>query len=592
MEKSSAQKRDGPAQKPEEVKMSYLFALAENKKTGIYLSVFCSVLSGLCTFVPFVMVYRTILLLLGGGQAAGALRCGVIAACALLLRFVFQAISAALSHVGAYSALYTVRKKLCAHIGKINLGFYTDTSTGEIKKVLMEDVERLETFLAHQIPDITVALVVPTAVLVYLMTVSLPMALCLLIPIALTFALQGVTLLWAKPYMAQVPTLLGRLNGALMQFVNGMPVMKAYQLTADSYRELAVVGQEYNGLWKKVAAFAAPLSAVCKVIIESGVFFTVPLGGALYLAGGLAAGDYIFFIIMSIVFLSSYTSLMNFAQLFSQISAGLGRIKEVMDIPEIKSGGQCVPGAGRSPSIEFSHVCFAYQNTEVLHDLSLTLPAGTLTAFVGASGAGKTTAAQLIPRFWDVTSGRLSIGGVDVAALQTENLMDTVAFVFQDAFMLEDTIYQNIAIGKADCTRAEVEAAAAAAQIHEFISALPNGYRTKIGAAGVKLSGGEKQRVCIARAILKDAPVVVFDEATSFTDMENEHKIQLALDRLLRGKTTIMIAHRLHTIVKADQICVFSEGNIVEQGTHTGLLQRNGRYAQMWRAYTEQEGIG
>lgn len=214
---------------------------------------------------------------------------------------------------------------------------------------------------------------------------------------------------------------------------------------------------------------------------------------------------------------------------------------------------------------------------------------GSLTAFVGASGAGKSTAAQLIPRFWDVTSGSILIGGHDVKDLQTNNLMDTVSFVFQDAFMLDDTIYQNIAIGKDNCTRQEVEEAAKAAQIHSFIQSLPNGYDTHLGAAGVKLSGGEKQRICIARAILKDAPIIVFDEATSFTDIENEHKIQLALGNLLKGKTTIMIAHRLHTIVNANNICVFQNGRIVEMGRHSDLLQKNGVYAEMWRVYTQQE---
>lgn len=575
--------------KPKEVKMSYLFSIAGGKNRGIYWSVFFSILSGFCTFVPFVMVYDTVLLLMEGADKTGALRYGAIAAAALLLRFVFQAISTALSHVGAYDTLYVVRKKLCGHIGRVNLGFFNDTSTGEIKKVLMEDVERLETFLAHQIPDITVAIVVPAIVFCYLLTVNVPMALILLLPIVLTLLIQSVMMVMSKPHMAAVPALQGRLNGALMQFVSAMPVMKAYHLTADSYGDFASAGRDYNKMWKTVAAFAAPMSAVCKVIIESGVFFTLPLGGILYLSGKLDAGSYIFFIIMSIVFLSSYNNLMNFAQMFSQISAGLGRIKEIMDIPEMESKDQTAEKTGGSPTVEFSHVSFAYQKTEVLHDVSLSLPGGTLTAFVGASGAGKSTAAQLIPRFWDTTAGEITLDGINVMNISTEALMDNVAFVFQDAFMLEDTIYQNIAIGKAGCTQADVEAAARAAQIHDYISALPKGYQTMMGAGGVKLSGGERQRLCIARAILKDAPVVIFDEATSFTDMENEYKIQLALEQLLKGKTTIMIAHRLHTIMRADMICVFSEGKIVEKGTHQELLDKNELYAKMWHAYIRQE---
>ena len=582
-------KEKNPVQ-PQTVKMSYLFELAGSKKTELYIAILFSILSGLCTFVPYLMVFRTVLFLFdGNGNSAEAMRYGLIAAAFILLRFVFQAISVSLTHYGAYSALYAVRKRICGHIGEVNLGFFTDNSTGEIKKVLMEDVERLEQFLAHQIPDITVAIVVPLAVFVYLLTVSIPMALILIVPIILTLVLQSIMMALVTPKMQKFAVVQGQLNSALLQFVNGMPVMKAYNLTANSYKAYSGAGEEFNVLWKQISRVAAPISAVCKVLIESGIGFTLPTGGLLYLTGHLDLSSYVFFVIMSIVFLSSYNNLMNFAQIFSQISAGLGRIKAIMDIPVIPAGKDTFASKQDCPNVTFSHVSFAYQETEVLHDICLELPKGSLTAFVGASGAGKSTAAQLIPRFWDVTSGRILIGGHDVKDLQTNNLMDTVSFVFQDAFMLDDTIYQNIAIGKDNCTRQEVEEAAKAAQIHSFIQSLPNGYDTHLGAAGVKLSGGEKQRICIARAILKDAPIIIFDEATSFTDIENEHKIQLALGNLLKGKTTIMIAHRLHTIVNANNICVFQNGRIVEMGRHSDLLQKNGVYAEMWRVYTQQE---
>ena len=530
---------------PEAVKISYLFELAGSKKSGFYIAVIFSVLSGLCTFVPYLMIFRTVLFLFdGNGNSTEAMRYGLIAAAFILLRFIFQAISVSLTHYGAYSALYAVRKKICEHIGKVNLGFFTDNSTGEIKKVLMEDVERLEQFLAHQIPDITVAIVVPLTVFVYLLTVNIPMALILVVPIILTLVLQSIMMVLVTPKMQDFSVVQGQLNSALLQFVNGMPVMKAYNLTANSYQAYSKAGEDFNVLWKQISRMAAPISAVCKVLIESGVSFTLPMGGFLYLAGYLDLSSYVFFVIMSIVFLSSYNNLMNFAQIFSQISAGLGRIKkDIMDIPEMPAGQDHFVAEKNCPRIAFSHVKFAYQKKEVLHDINLELPAGSLTAFVGVSGAGKSTAAQLIPRFGDVTSGQIQIGEHNIKDLCMNNLMDTVSFVFQDAFMLDDTIYKNISIGKDNCTREEVENAAKAAQIHSFIQSLPDGYDTYLGSAGIKLSGGEKQRICIARAILKGAPIIVFDEATSFTDIENEHKIQIALENLLKGKTTIMIAH-------------------------------------------------
>ena len=570
---------------PKPVKTSYLFQLAGNNQRTLCVAIIFSILSGLMIFIPYVMVFRTILFLFeGNGDVSQAIGYGVISVIAIILRFVFQAASMALTHIGAYNLLYLVRKKLCKHIGEIELGFFTDNSTGKIKKVLMEDVERLESFFAHQIPDITVAIVVPVVVLIYLFTLNWIMALILMIPIVITFLVQAIELAIAGPVMKEYPQILGRCNSAIMQYVNGMSVMKAYNLTADSYQEYSQAVTDYKKLWKRMAKVLAPISGFSKVVIESGILFTLPVGGILYLNGTLPLSSYLFFIIMGIVFLSSFNNLLNFAQLFSQISSGLSQIKEIIDIPSIKSKDKTLQ-EDTPHSVQFENVNFAYGEKEVLKNVNLKMNNGTLTAFVGASGAGKTTAAQLIPRFWDVTAGTIKIDSTDIRDIATPNLMDMVSFVFQEAFMLNDTIYQNIAIGKPDCTQEDVEQAAKAAQIHEFISSLPNGYQTNIGEAGIKMSGGERQRICIARAILKNAPIIIFDEATSFTDGENEHKIQLALGELLKGKTTIMIAHRLHTIIHADQICVFDNGEIKEIGKHEELLAKHGLYEKMWKIY-------
>lgn len=567
-----------------------MLRLAGDKKRTLIVAVGFSVLSGLCTFVPFLMIFRTILLLFGE-SGGSAMQNGLIALAAIVLRFVFQAISVAMTHINAYGILYAVRRELCRHLGKVNLGFFTGNSTGEIKKVMMEDVERLEMFFAHQIPDIVVAIVVPLTVLIYLFTVSVPMSLILLLPIVLTTILQVVVVVASKKPMDEFYALSGKQSSVILQYINGMPVMKSYNLTADSYKQFSDTVNAYSSAWWKVAKVLSPISAFVTVIIESGLFFVLPLGGYLYLTGSLALSSYVFFAIMSIVFLSSYINLTNFAQIFSQISAGIGRIKEIMDIPAMPSGEKMLPPTA-SHTLTYENVSFAYHEQEVLHDFALDLPIGSLTAFVGPSGAGKSTAAQLVPRFWDVSSGSIRIDGVDIRELGADNLMDNVSFVFQEAFMLEDTLFENIAMGKPGCTRGEVEASAKAAQIHDFIMGLPDGYDTVMGSEGVKLSGGERQRVCIARAILKDAPILIFDEATSFTDMENERKIQLALDRLLKGKTTVMIAHRLHTIVNADQICVFDKGHLIERGKHKELVARGGAYASMWQTYCEaNEGV-
>lgn len=384
--------------KQQPVKTSYLFRLAENNRAAVFVAVFLSILSGLMMFVPYVMVYKTILFLFhGNGDFNSAIWYGVIAMAAILLRFVFQALSMALTHVGAYNLLYAVRKKLCGHIGKIELGFFTDNSTGKSKGTYGGRRTSGELF-AHQIPDITVAMVVPLVVLVYLFTLNFVMALVLTLPIIITFAVQAIEMALAKPAMEEYPKILARSNSAIMQYVNGMPVMKAYNLTADSYQDYSRAVTDYRDLWKKVAKVLAPISGFSKVVIESGIFFTLPVGGLLYLSGRLALSSYLFFIIMSIVFLSSFNNLLNFAQIFSQISSGLGEMKEIMDIPETESENVQVE-VGASHDIRFENVSFSYGEKEVLKTISIEMKSGSLTAFVGASGAGKTTAAQLIPVF-------------------------------------------------------------------------------------------------------------------------------------------------------------------------------------------------
>ena len=366
--------------------------------------------------------------------------------------------------------------------------------------------------------------------------------------------------------------------------------MKAYNMTAESYRDYASTVDEYNAFWKQCTKSQGYTYGLFVALVESGILFALPLGGMLYFRGTLPKQDYLYFMIMSIVFLSGLLNLLNLAMMFSQIMSGVGRIQDIMELPCTTEGDSTLDRT-QPHGVSFENVTFRYDKSDVLKNINLTMPAGSLTAFVGASGAGKTTAAQLIPKFWEVTDGKICIDGKNILDLKNENLMDLVSFVFQETFTLHDSIHENIAIGNKNATRQQVEDAAKAAQIHDFIMSLPNGYQTKLGEDGVKLSGGEKQRICIARAILKDSPIIIFDEATSFADLENEHKIQLALSHLLKGKTTIMIAHRLHTITGADQICVFHEGQLSEKGKHDELLSENGRYADMWKSYTQEVAI-
>ncbi|MDR3161413.1 MAG: ABC transporter ATP-binding protein/permease [Spirochaetaceae bacterium] len=587
--------------KQEKSGIAYVLALAGKNRLLLYASAPFAVLSGLCAIVPYMMVYRSFLKFFGEGEMTEMLRYGSIAAAAIVLKFLFQVISLSFSHIGAFNTLYAVRREISRHIARLSLGFFTSGSadgkadgsadgkadtTGEIKKVIIEDVERLEKFLAHQIPDLVSAVVVPLAVFGYMLSLSVPMALCILSPAFIGLILQAVAMAITGNQMPEYHRLLGKLNSAIMQFINGMPVMKIFNLTAKSYRDYADTIAEYNVFWKRCTQDQAYTFGVFLALVESGILFSLPLGGFLFLRGTLSLSLFLFFMIMSLVFLSCLTNLFNFAVIFTQVATGGDRIKTIMDERELRVPGEggTIAGGG-ALSVKFEDVSFSYGKAVVLKNLSLEIPAGKLTAFVGPSGAGKTTAAQLILRFWELTEGRIRIGATDIAAMKTEDLMDTVSFVFQETFMLNDTIYRNIAIGGKGVSEAEVEKAARAAYIHDFIVSLPAGYQTRLGEGGVKLSGGERQRICIARAMLKNASVIIFDEATSYTDIENEYKIQGALENLLKGKTVIMIAHRLHTIVGADQICVFDRGELAEAGTHGELLEQGGLYRRMWETY-------
>ncbi|MGF6906393.1 ABC transporter ATP-binding protein [Fusobacterium sp. PH5-44] len=566
--------------------ISYLLTLAGKNKILLFISAIFSILGALCSFIPFFMVYNVLTFLFNKNINTNiALKYGIVAMISIGCKFLFMIISGVFSHIGAFNTLYNVRSELSQHIAKLNLGFFSSNTLGEIKKVIIEDVERIEKFLAHQIPDVVAAVLGPIIIFSYLLTLNIPLSITLLIPLIIGILIQIIAMKISGKQMEIYHKLLKKLNSTILQFINGMPVMKAYNMTADSYDNYSQTVHEYNIFWKQCTKDRGYTYGIFITLVESGILFIIPVGGFLFFKNKLNVQTYLFFMIMSMVFLSSLLNLINFGYSFMQISSGIDHIKLIMDLEE-ESCGDIIIDKNNIECITFNNVSFSYDNREVLNDININIPSGTLTAFVGMSGAGKTTAAQLIPKFWKVANGSITINEININEIQSSNLMDIISFVFQETFILNDSIYENIAIGNTYATKESVENAARSAQIHDFILSLPDGYNTKLGENGIKLSGGEQQRICIARAILKDAPIIIFDEATSYTDIENEHKIQLALGNLLKGKTTIMIAHRLHTIINADKICVFHKGKITEVGSHYNLLSKNGMYKHMWDVYT------
>lgn len=552
--------------------------------------------------VPYWAVYRILTELLenagdtGGIDAGLLVKWGWIAFLGLVGGLILLYAALMASHVAAFRILYGLRVRLSEHIGRLPLGYLNGTSTGAIKKTMEQNIEKIENFIAHTIPDMVN--VVATVVLMFAIFFSLDgwLAAVGLAVIAVSVILQFSNFMGKK---AQEFTRIyfdaqERMSASAVQYVRGMPVVKIFGQSVRSFRQFNAEIEAYKTYALKVCDTYQPGMVAFTVLLNSLVTFFFPIG--ILLVGGspsdiALAAVWLFFIVMGPGVASPVYKLMYLGGGTREINEGVVRIDRIFDrrpVPE--------PAEPRVPTtydIEFRHVGFSYSNeaeatrTEALRDISFTARQGEITALVGPSGSGKSTVANLIPRFWDVGQGEIRIGGIDIREIATERLMDIVSFVFQETFLFYDTLYENIRTGRPDATHEEVVAAAKAAQCHEFIERLPDGYATRIGDRGVYLSGGEAQRVCVARAILKNAPVLVLDEATAFADPENEWKMQQALQHLIRDKTVIIIAHRLSSIVAAQQILVLRQGQLVQSGRHEVLSKTDGVYKKMWDAYTD-----
>jgi len=575
--------------------LARLIEIAGAKKWWLFASMALAVIATMMQFVPMVAVYMIISEL--ANHAAdleqvdrdllyrlGFVSLGSVGAYGILLY-----VSSMLSHIAAFNILYETRVRIAEKLSGLSMGYFTKKASGEIKKVVSEDVERIELFVAHHIPDITSAVVFPIVIIGYLFYVDWRLAIAALIPFLLAFGIM------AKMMMSQESKRLNRehhnalekMNAAVVEYVRGMPVVKVFGTALDSFRRLTESVISYRDWSQRITKDYSKAYSAFQTAASSSLVFIVP--AAVFILNRTDAVEQfiptvLFFTIIGGGFFFPLFKLMFMAGFLTQISEGMERIDDILyrdPVPDRDSGQRPADAA-----VEFDHVTFAYDETTVLDNVSFRAEPGTVTALVGPSGAGKTTMGLLAARFWDVQSGAIRIGGVDIRDIKLETLMEHVSFVFQDGFLFFDTIEENIRMGNARATRDEVIAAAKSAQCHEFIARLSNGYQTLVGEGGTYLSGGEQQRIGIARAILRDTPVVVLDEATAYADPENEGKILEGLARLIQDKTVIIIAHRLFTVTRADRIIVIDQGRVVEQGTHPMLIESGGLYTAMWDTYS------
>lgn len=562
--------------------VSLLLQLAGRDKYYLYLSVLVAVISGLCTAVPYFALYRLMdAVLTHTGTRQVIAQCALIISAAVVGRFTLFGLAGVLSHKGAYGALFRVRCMITEHLARVPLGAIGERSTGEIKTVLNEDIEKLELFLAHNLPELVYCLVGPVAIFIYLVTVNAPLALISLIPLILAVIVMGMMFRRAGGLMKRASHAITSLNSVVIEYIGGMKLIKAYNMGSRSFQKFSDAIYEENDVWNEMSRKMGPLYAAFVIIVECGMLIMVPVGSMFFLKGSFTESAFLLFMFVGSLYLTELRPLQELGSSFAEVLNGLRKAKEILDIPAFENGG----AFPQSCNIELRKVRFSYDGrTDVLNDCNLKLPEGKKLALVGNSGAGKSTVIELISRFYDVQEGEVLIGEKNVRDIHYETLLENISIVFQKAFLTRESVLENIRMGSR-ATLAQVREAAKAAQIDDFIMGLPEGYDTKVGSFGSRFSGGEKQRIAIARAILKNAPILILDEATSAADPENQIEIDRAIANLCSGKTVILIAHRLSAVRMCDQVAVIENQTISCSGTHEEVLAASAYYQKVCNDY-------
>lgn len=571
--------------------LSRLFEYAGNYKYLTILSWVLSAVSAWIALVPFYYIWRIIKEVLAVvpdySQAQNLKGYGWAAVGFALLSMIIYVGSLMCSHVAAFHVQAEMRSQMMHHIVTLPMGFMDSEGSGKIRKIINESSEATETYLAHQLPDQTGAYATPVGLLVLLLVFDWRLGLLSLIPVVAAFLIMGsMTGEKMQQKMKEYQNALEEMSSEAVEYVRGIPVVKTFGQSVFSFKRFQTSIKNYEkwtisytkDLRMPMVLYTTIINAVFSVLIATAFFFTASDAYLLNL---------LFYIIITPIITVTLNKIMFASENQMIVSDALERIDGILDrqpLPETKDGR-----AMKDSSVTFENVSFRYENAskDALHQISLQIKDGEHMAFVGPSGGGKTTLASLAARFFDTTEGTVRIGGVDVRDIPSEKLMEKVSFVFQDSKLLKMSIYDNVRMGKKDATREEVLQALKDAQCEDIIAKMPNGIDTVIGSKGTYVSGGEAQRLSIARAMLKAAPILILDEATAFADPDNEAKVQAAFSRLSEGKTVVMIAHRLSSVVDADRICVLKDGEIREMGTHKDLVANGGIYAHMWEAYNQ-----
>lgn len=534
--------------------------------------------------LPFLFVYQIIRpLLMREPMTAEYViwRIAAIAVCALLYA-VFYVWGLSLSHRSAYNTLKNLRISLQGKLEKQPLGAIQEKGVGAIKKMFIDDIETIELLLAHALPEGIANLTIPVLVFIGMLLVDWKLALLSLCSLPLGVIAMMVMYRIGMKDMGNYYAAAQKMNNTIVEYINGMEVVKVFNRDGESYHRFEGDVKSYRDFTLAWYKACWPWMALYSSILPCVALFALPIGSYLVIQGYSTLPDLALVLCMSLGIGAPLLRALSFMSTLPQINYKIETLEQMLSAPPLQQSAE--PFQGKDHSVRFEGVHFAYKDAEVLHGVSLEVPEGSLTALVGESGSGKSTLAKLLVHFYDVSGGSVKIGGQDIRSMSLEALNNEISYVAQEQFLFNISLLENIRLGKLDATDEEVLAAAEKAQCGEFLARLEKGIHTMAGDGGKQLSGGERQRISLARAILKNAPIVVLDEATAFMDPENEEKMNEAIAEVIRGKTVIVIAHRLHSIINADQICVLNNGNLAAAGTHAQLLEGCPEYQKLWQA--------
>ena len=571
--------------------LSRLMGYAGNYRYFTYASWVLSAVSALVALVPFVYIWKILRDVLNAApdyaQAVNIPHYGWMAVLFAVLAYLIYIAALMCSHLSAFRVATNLRLEVSEHLATLPLGFTETFGSGKLRKIIHESTGAAETFLAHQLPDKYNAMATPIGLLVLLLVFDWRLGLLSLVPVALGFVIMSaMTGRRMADKMRQYGNALESMSNEAVEYVRGIPVVKTFGQSVFSFKKFKATIDEYE---KWVIAYTKELRMPMMLYTAAinGVFAFLIVGGLLFTRNGVTSEfllNLLFYIIITPVISLTLTRIMYMSENELVVADALARVDSVLDAEPVPENDH--PRHPKDASVSLKDVHFSYDGkTDVIKGVSLEIQPGQTVAFVGPSGGGKSTLANLVCRFFDVQSGSVRVGGADVRDIPKEELMDTISFVFQNSRLLKGSILDNVRLGRPQATEAEVLAALKAAQCMDIVEKFPAGIHTVIGTKGVYLSGGEQQRIAIARAMLKNAPILILDEATAFADPDNEAKVQAAFAQLAKGKTVLMIAHRLSTVANADCIYVVQDGRITETGTKDELCAQNGLFARMWQEY-------